>query len=185
MSPRTVFFFPGESNGRFSASEIQPLAGIQRDCYESSLTVADLLPSDAGEFTLAVTNQEGQTSHTVGLNVSDPISMTSLISLVSAGLVALVVLIVTTAFAYKRRALCFKRRKYASGCRQAAEGNEVRARKYKNDNTYLPQEHFEHNRPSRKFPVEAEPQLVPRRPPKHWRPKGGFSTLLPLKQHQK
>ena len=129
MSPGTVHFFSGESKGRFSASEIKPIEDLQRDCYESFLTVADLLPSDAGDFTLDVTNQEGQTTHRVRLNVSDPISMTSLISLVSAGLVALVILIVTAAFAYKKRVLCFKKATKGSSASgrnpKSADGTEV------------------------------------------------------------
>ena len=96
------------SKGRFSSSGRQASELGSRDCFTSSLVIMDLLPADAGNYTLVIENGEGKAVHSVELRVSDPISMTALIGLVSASLVTLVVSLVATAFAYRRRSLCFR-----------------------------------------------------------------------------
>jgi hypothetical protein len=83
----------------------------REDCYIARLLVRKVSPEDSKKYFLAVENIHGEDRYAVALNVKDPVSMASVISVVIVLLVLFVVIVLGLLFLYKTQRLCFKGKK--------------------------------------------------------------------------
>ncbi|XP_021939888.1 hemicentin-1 isoform X3 [Zootermopsis nevadensis] len=98
----------GADQGRYKAEE---LAQVEReDCYEARLHVREVDPADSRNYYLAVQNERGTDRHAVYLDVREPVSMATLLSLAAGSLLLLLILVSFTVYALRREKCCFARR---------------------------------------------------------------------------
>lgn len=99
----------GSALGRFVA---EPLLAEEEfeDCYESRLLIQKVESDDSRKFTLFVDNAKGKASHSVTLEVKEPLALTMVIAIAVGGAVFLIVFLTLFIYLVRSEKMCFRRR---------------------------------------------------------------------------
>lgn len=99
----------GSALGRFVA---EPLLADEEleDCYESRLLIQKVESDDSRKFTLFVDNAKGKASHSVALEVKEPLALTMVIAIAVGGAVFLIVFLTLFVYLVRSEKMCFRRR---------------------------------------------------------------------------
>ncbi|KAK3870319.1 hypothetical protein Pcinc_024445 [Petrolisthes cinctipes] len=83
---------------------------VRDDCYSARLRVLGVDVGDARDYVLNVENDKGADRYAVGLRVSEPVSMSTVIGIVIACLVLLVLVTLIVLYAFKTEKWCFSQK---------------------------------------------------------------------------
>ncbi|KAH9367862.1 hypothetical protein HPB48_020122 [Haemaphysalis longicornis] len=81
------------------------------DCYESRLLIQKVESDDSRKFTLFVDNAKGKASHSVTLEVKEPLALTMVIAIAVGGAVFLIVFLTLFIYLVRSEKMCFRRTK--------------------------------------------------------------------------
>ncbi|KAK4296415.1 hypothetical protein Pmani_031087, partial [Petrolisthes manimaculis] len=98
----------GKDRGRYVAENLAQ--DVRDDCYSARLRVLGVDVGDARDYVLNVENDKGADRYAVGLRVSEPVSMSTVIGIVIACLVLLVLVTLIVLYAFKTEKWCFSQR---------------------------------------------------------------------------
>ncbi|KAJ8922191.1 hypothetical protein NQ315_004126 [Exocentrus adspersus] len=98
----------GAEMGKYKVDEVTQEE--REDCYLSTLHIKDTSATDSRAYYLAVENDRGTDRHAVQLYVSEPLQMSTLVSVAGALLVAFLLLICVCVYAIRAEKCCFARK---------------------------------------------------------------------------
>ncbi|KAL7637906.1 UNVERIFIED_CONTAM: hypothetical protein RMT77_011519 [Armadillidium vulgare] len=96
----------GNGNRRFVAERLAKESG-SNDCYQARLRIQNVEMTDAQKYHLTVQNEKGDDKYYVSLTVKEPITMSTIIGIVTTCLVILVIVTIIMFYAFKAEKCCF------------------------------------------------------------------------------